>query len=360
MSDRTRSSAYMQWAKQNHATARYNLGVSGMPGYPLAEFGVKIEDLEVNGPAGNGYAPLQEALAFKCGVTPDHVVAAAGTSMANHLAMAALLEPGDEVLIEHPAYGLLEDAARYLGAEVRRFDRPWDSGFPLDPAIVERAITPRTRMLVVTNLHNPSSALTSHEALATIGEMARRVGAWVLVDEVYLDAVFDPPQRSAIHLGENFVVTTSLTKVYGLSGLRCGWILARPDLAHKMWLLNDLFGVNAAHPAELLSVIALAKLPEIAGRTRALLERNREIFNRFLSGCAALQARPMEFGTVSFPRLARGSGDDFCRLLREKYETSVVPGSFFGMEQHFRLGICCPTATLITGLERLADALSKR
>jgi len=343
----------MQWAKLNHATARYNLGVSGMPSYPLAELGVKVENLEVNGPPGYGYAPLQEALARKCGVTPDHVVAAAGTSMANHLAMAAVLEPGDEVLIEHPAYGLLEDAARYLGAEIRHFDRPWEAGFPLDPSIVERAMTPRTRMVVVTNLHNPSSALASEEALKAIGAMV----PWVLVDEVYLDAVFDPPQRSAIHLGENFVITNSLTKVYGLSGLRCGWILAQPELARKMWLLNDLFGVNAAHPAELLSVIALEKLPEIAARTHALLERNREIFNRFLASCTGLQARPTEFGTVSFPRLARGSGDDFCRLLREKYETSVVPGSFFGMEQHFRLGICCPTETLVTGLERIALCL---
>lgn len=343
----------MQWAKQNHATARYNLGVSGTPSYPLADLDVKIEDLEVNGPPGYGYAPLQEALASKCGVTPDHVVAAAGTSMANHLAMAVLLEPGDEVLIEHPAYGLMEDAARYLGAEIRHFDRPWEAGFALDPAIVERAITPRTRMVAVTNLHNPSSALASEEALKAIGAMV----PWVLVDEVYLDAVFDPPQRSSIHLGENFVVTTSLTKVYGLSGLRCGWILAQPDLARKMWLLNDLFGVNAAHPAELLSVIALKKLPEIATGTRALLDRNREIFNRFLAGCPSLQARPMEFGTVSFPRLTRGNGDDFCRLLREKYETSVVPGSFFGMDQHIRVGISCPTETLNIGLERLGDAL---
>jgi hypothetical protein len=335
------------------------MGVSGMPAYPLADLGVKIEDLEINGPTVYGYAPLQEALAGKCGVTPDYVVAAAGTSMANHLAMAAVLEPGDDVLIEHPAYGLLEDAARYLGAEVRRFERPWEAGFPLDPAAVERALTPRTRLVVLTNLHNPSSALTSEGALRAIGEMARSAGASVLVDEVYLDALFDHSQRSAIHLADNFIATSSLTKMYGLSGLRCGWVLARPELAHKMWRLNDLFGVNAAHPAERLSVIALQKLPEIAARTRALLDRNREIFNRFLSSCAGLQARPMQFGTVSFPRLWRGSSDDFCRLLRDKYETSVVPGSFFGMNQHFRLGICCPTDTLHTGLERLALALDE-
>lgn len=355
MNGRVRSSAYMQWAKENHATARYNLGVSGMPGLELADLGVRIEDLAINGPSGYGYAPLQEALARKCGVTPDQVVTAAGTSMANHLAMAALLEPGDEVLIEHPAYGLLEDAARYLGAQIRRFDRPWEASFPLDPAIVERAVTPRTRLVIVTNLHNPSSALASEDALKAIGAMV----PWVLVDEVYLDAVFDPPQRSAIHLGENFLVTTSLTKVYGLGGLRCGWILAPPDLARRMWLLNDLFGVNAAHPAELLSLAALRKLPEIAAHTRTLLDRNREIYNGFLAAAAGIEAQPMKHGTVSFPRLRRGSADDFCRRLRERYETSVVPGRFFGMPEHFRLGICCPAETLTAGLDRLGAALKE-
>jgi hypothetical protein len=152
------------------------------------------------------------------------------------------------------------------------------------------------------------------------------------------------------------MVTSSLTKVYGLSGLRCGWILAPPDLARKMWRLNDLFGVIPAHPAERLSVIALEKLPQIAARTRALLDRNREIFNRFLASCPELQAPPMQFGTVAFPRLLRGTVDALCTRLRER-DTSVVPGRFFGMEEHFRLGICCETSILEEGLARLGAAI---
>src|SRR5262249_19041813 len=160
---------------------------------------------------------------------------AMGTSMANHLAMAALVSPGDEVLIERPAYEPLVALARYLGAHVTRFERPFESGFAVDPDIVAAALTPRTKLVVLTNLHNPSGAFTDEATLTRVGEAARSVGARVLVDEAYLDAVFDELARTALRLGPTFVVTGSLTKVYGLSGLRCGWILAETSLARQIW-----------------------------------------------------------------------------------------------------------------------------
>src|SRR5690242_10095174 len=111
-SERTMRSPYMEWAKL-HSEAPFNLASSGVQSYPLAELPVKLEQLEINGSTVYGYAPLQERLAKKAGVTPECVVAAQGTSMANHLAMAALIAPGDEVLIEDPTYELLLSAARY-------------------------------------------------------------------------------------------------------------------------------------------------------------------------------------------------------------------------------------------------------
>src|SRR5215467_3806484 len=156
--------------------------------------------------------------------------------------------------------------------------------------------------------------------------MARRVGAKVLVDEVYLDAAFDLAPRTAFHLGEEFVTTTSLTKVYGLSGLRCGWIIAEPELARRMWKLNDLFGVIPAHAAERLSVIALAHLDRIRAKSKALLDTNRDAANRFLDSCQGLTATRQEWGTTVFPRLVRGSVESLCTLMRDKYETTVVPG----------------------------------
>jgi len=177
------------------------------------------------------------------------------------------------------------------------------------------------------------------------------------VDEVYLEMFFDPSVRSAFHLGETFLITSSLTKVYGLSGLRCGWILAAPELARRMWRINDLFGNIPAHTAELLSVIALDHLPKIAARSKALLTANRRLLDQFLDSRKDLESLRPPCGTVVFPRLVRGNVDDFFKLLREKYETAVVPGRFFEMPQHFRIGIGGDTEALRIGLDRISAAL---
>jgi aspartate/methionine/tyrosine aminotransferase len=356
----TMHSPYMAWAKL-HAHARFNLASSGVANYPLAELPVRLEDFELSGPSYYGYAPLVARLAAHCGVSTECIVHAAGTSFANHLAMAAVLEPGDEALIEQPTYELLISTARFLGAEVRRFPRRSEDGYRIDPAAVERNLTSRTRLIVLTNLHNPSGALTEEATLRQVGELARRAGARVLVDEVYLEMAFDHTPRSAFHLGEHFVATSSLTKTYGLSGLRCGWVLAEPKLAERMWRLNDLFGVIPAHPAERLSVVALDHLEQIGARARELLASNRRLLNQFLDSRKDLRAVRPAFGSISFPQwtAAGGSVDGLCTLLREKYETTVAPGKFFEMPDYFRIGIGGDTAMVAAGLDRLAAALDE-
>jgi aspartate/methionine/tyrosine aminotransferase len=212
---------------------------------------------------------------------------------------------------------------------------------------------------VLTNLHNPSSVLTDDATLRQVGEIARRVGARVLVDEVYIETLFEASPRTSFHLGNEFVVTSSLTKAFGLSGLRCGWIFAEPELARKMWLLNDLFAATPVHSGERLSVVALDQIDELGARAKVLLDRNRTLLNDFLGTREDLETVRPEFGTVMFPRVRSGDAGPLCRLLREKYETSVVPGSFFELPAHFRVGIAVETEVLEGGLERLAKALNQ-
>lgn len=277
--------------------------------------------------------------------------------MANHLAMAALLEQGDEILVEEPTYEAVLSTAEYLGAHVRRFPRSFESGFQLDPREVERRISPRTRMIIITNLHNPTGVRTADAKLKIVGEIARSLGAHVLVDEVYLEASFDAPWQTAFRLGPNFIATSSLTKAYGLAGLRCGWIFAQKQLAERMWRLNDLFGVSGAHPAEFLSVLALKRLPEISARSKKLLDENRAVLKTFLDSRKDLLAIRPDAGTLVFPFLSSGHVDAFCQLLREKYETSVVPGRFFESPEHFRIGFGIDTKMLAEGLSRVSDCL---
>jgi aspartate/methionine/tyrosine aminotransferase len=350
------ASAYLEWAKL-HSAARFNLATSGIMGYRLSELGVRIEDLEINGPTKYGYEPLQERLALKCAVTPECVVAANGTAMANHLAMAATIEPGDDVLVEQPTYGPLLEVPSYLGANIMRFERRAKNDYRVDPDDVKQRMTAKTRLIVLTNLHNPSGARIDEETLGQVGAIAAAAGARVLVDEAYLDMVYDPPVRSAFHMGPQFVVTTSLTKPYGLSGLRCGYILAEPELAMRMWRLDDLFGASPVHPAERLSVLALNALERIHSRAKGILATNRKALEAFYATCGEVGGFHSPWGTVSFPRLLKGSVDEFCELLRLDYETSVVPGRFFETPNHFRIGIGGDPAMTAEGLDRLGQAL---
>jgi aspartate/methionine/tyrosine aminotransferase len=351
-------SIYIEWAKLRSA-ARFNLASSGVAALPLSELGARVEHLEITGPDSYGFGPLLQRLAKKSGVPVECVVHAQGTSMANHLAMAALVEPDDEILIEEPAYEAILSAAEYLGARVRRFPRRFENGFNLDPREVERSISPRTRLIVITNLHNPTGVRTSDSVLKLVGEIARSLGAHVLVDEVYLETCFDSPWQSAFHLGPNFIATSSLTKAYGLSGLRCGWILAAPALAERMWRLNDLFGVMAPHASELLSVVALDHLDKIRARAKSLLAANRALLKTFLDSRKDLLTIWPEAGTVAFPQLATGPADAFCQILREKYETSVVPGRYFESPEHVRIGIGGQTEMVREGIARVGQALDE-
>jgi hypothetical protein len=239
---------------------------------------------------------------------------------------------------------------------VIRFARSVNSGFRVDPDAIEQALTSRTRLIVLTNLHNPSSALIEPETLLRIDAIAARAGARILVDEIFLDAAAEQ-QRSCIHLSERFVATGSLTKVYGLSGIRCGWILATADIAERMWRLNELMSVAQPHADERLGCIALAHLDRIGADTPALLARNRALLNRFIAGRSDLDCMPAEHGITAFPRLIGGRVDTLHALLRDGYSTSIVPGRFFGSPDHFRIGVGAPTPSIEAGLERIGAAL---
>lgn len=359
MAPRTHAgSTYIQFAKLR-PEAKYDLASSGLMSYPLSGLPVRLEDLEINGSDAYGYQPLQERIARLNGVPTECVVAAAGTSMANHLAMAATLEPGDEVLIEHPTYETIVDLLKYLGATVRRFERRQEDEFRVDPEEVERQMTPRTRMIVLCNLHNPTGAYTDEATMRALGDLAKNHNALVLVDEVYLETFYDQRPRPALTLGEQFLVTSSLTKAYGLSGLRCGWVLAAPELAQRMWHINDLYGANAAHPAERLSVIAFDHLDRVAARAKQILETNRRTLDAFLASRDDLQYFRPEHGTIVFCELRSGKADELYRLLMEKYETAVAPGRFFDMPRGFRVGIGGDPETTREGFERLAKALDE-
>ncbi len=350
-------SDYMHWFKVQKPV-RINLASSEVPHFRLDSLPLAIGDLDLVGASHPRYAPLRERIGKRYGVATEAVVAANGTSMANFLAMAALIAPGDEVIFERPAYVPMLSSARFLGAEIKWVERQPSNDFQLDLDQLDGIASERTRLIVITNLHNPSGALTSDDDLRAIGAIAERCGAHVLVDEVYLDSAV-PPRRTSAHLGAQFVVTNSLTKVYGLSGLRCGWILAEPTLAERMWRLNDLFGVNQPHQSEMLSCFAFDHLEQVAAGNAERLAMNRAIFNDFVTSRPDIDCMAAEHGITVFPSWAGGYSEPLHALLRSKYDTAIVPGRWFDLPNHLRIGLGGDTEVIKEGLARLGAALDE-
>jgi aspartate/methionine/tyrosine aminotransferase len=357
---RTLKSSYMRFAKTETA-ARYNLANSGVADCTLADLDIGLNDLALHGPNAYGYAPLIAKIADRFGISERCVVTpGGGCSFANHLAMSALIAPGDEVLMEDPTYELLTSTLESLGAQVRTFNRRPEDDYRLDPEEIGAYLTRRTRLVVITNLHNPSGAMASEIDVAAVAKAASAVGARVLVDEVYLETTFhDGLARTSFVEDGNIIVTSSLTKAYGLSGLRCGWILASEDLAERMRRLNDLFGVAAPHIAERLAVVAFDRLERLRARADAMVAANRAAYRAFLGRHPALEQVSFTEGTTVFPRLRRGDGDALFDRLMRRHETSLTPGRFFNRRDHVRISLGGDPATTSVGLQRVAQALDE-
>lgn len=347
---------YMEWAKTRSA-ARWDLAISNVLGCSIEDLPGAAEALALSGRNDSGYEPLLDAIARQYGVRASQVTTAQGASGANFLVYAALLTHGDDVLVEKPGYDPLMGAARLVGANVIQFDRSVEDGFVLDPARVQAAMTSRTKLIVITSPHNPSSVVADPDALRRIGEAAAAHGAHVLVDEVYLDATARSTTTSA-NLGDHFIVTSSLTKSYGLAGLRCGWILSSEAVAARLRRARDVVDGTGSIVAERLSVVAFANIEQLHARTRALLDTHLPLVRDFLRARPELQCLEPRGGTVVFPRLLNVEDTSrFAERLLAERDTAVVPGRFFQSPGHFRLGFSGPTDQLRGGLEAVGAAL---
>ena len=352
---------YIRWAKAL-PRARINLARSGLEACPPSLLGLTASDLVTNLPVHDGYAPLLAAIARRYSVGVDRVFTVpGGTSFANFIAVAAALHGaprGSEVLVERPAYEPLIRIPEALGYRVRRFDRRFEDGFQVDPDCFAAAITPRTRLAIISNLHNPSGAQTS---MATMRAMARAlagVGARLLVDEVYLECLWGRRTDSCVHAGPNAIVTNSLTKAYGLDGLRAGWILGPRAVIDRAARIQDLLANNGVAPGEQMTLAAFRHLPAIRRRAQALLRPNLTIVREFLAREPRLQAHVPDHGNIIFARLPRGvDSDELADLLRRKYSTLIVPGRFFEMPTFIRFSFGIRSAKLRQGLRHLSHSL---
>ena len=264
---------------------------------------------------------------------------------------------GQVAVVTGAGSGIGLAAARLFGAEVIALPRPFARGYAVEPEAIAAAITPRTRLIVLTRPHNPTGAVIDRPTLEAIADVAERARVHVLVDEVYLDTLGGASVTPAALVSERFISTSSLSKAYGLAGVRCGWALAAPGVAARMRAARAVVAPAPA-PEQRLALRALADLARLADRARRIVGTNRIRVEQTFAGRDDVAWVPPAGGTVAFPRLLRVADiDGFVDRLLVEHHTAVIPGRFFGHPRHVRVAFGMGADELARGLDAVAAAL---
>jgi aspartate/methionine/tyrosine aminotransferase len=347
----------------------YDMSESGVRPLTLRELvdmGFDLEsflDVPLGYSQSNGTIELREQIAAHYpGATADHIEVTNGTSEANYMVALSQLRPGDEVAMEAPNYMQMPGVARSLGATVRTFRLRQDTGWEPDWDEFEQAVTPRTKLLYLSNPNNPTGAVLSDEAMARIASRCDQTGTWLLSDEVYLGAEIDRPRtKSFWGLGDRVVVTSGLSKAYGIPGVRVGWLVGPPQLAAASWTQHDYITIGPNKMSDRIARVAVQpdNRERCYARTREILRQNLPIAREWIDSFEGrVTWREPQAGAIA---LLRYAGDEPSLSIAERVRTAqstlIVPGSHVGLEGHVRIWLGGREDYLREGLRRIGSEL---
>jgi len=314
-------------------------------------------------PELRGHVLAQAGLSGLCGL--DDVLITAGAAEANYLAIRQLLRPGDEIVVEMPGWPQAEVLAKAEGAVIRHMARREAEGWRLPLAALAAAVTDRTRIIFLSNPNNPTGQVLAADELAEVVAIARKVGAWLIVDEVYAGLEWDGPRAPAVAgLYERGITTGSVSKALGLQGLRTGWLICRdPDLVMDAVVLRENSSEIMNVMGEAIAEIALRpeRLAAALCRARTAGRANLARLDAFIAVTPGLSWQKPRAGLIGLARLTGGiDGDGFAkRLLAPPYRTFILPGSAYGCASHVRVGVGgAGGAGFELGLRRMAALLA--
>jgi aspartate/methionine/tyrosine aminotransferase len=349
----------------------YDMSESGIRAVTLREMtslGFDLDEM-LDTPLGysqsNGTIALRERLAaLYPGATVDHIEVTNGTSEANYLLALTELRRGDRFALEIPNYMQLWGVPRSVGAEVDVFHlRPRDGGrWELDWDEFERAVKPGTKLVYITNPNNPTGSVLSTDAMRRIVERCEAVGAYLIADEVYQGAeLAGPITPSFWGMSDRVIVTSGLSKAYGIPGVRIGWIVAPPDVVAKCWAQHDYLTIGPSKLSDALARVAVEPRvrQHLYGRTRAILNENEPVLEEWVDsfGDFLTHIRPAA-AAMAFVRYASDQPSEaIAEWLRHNQSTLVVPGSHLGLEGYLRIWTGGKPEFLREGLRRVGVGL---
>jgi hypothetical protein len=314
----------------------------------------------------NGTPDLREAIALMYpGASPAHIEVTNGGSEANLVVLWHLLEPGDEAIVMMPNYMQVPGIARGVGAIVR----PWlltggeaAGRWRPDFAALETLVSRKTKLIAVCNPNNPTGARFTAEELDAIASIASRTGAWVVCDEIYRGAELEGEETPTMWgRYDRVVVTSGLSKAYGLPGLRVGWIVGAPAVVEEFWGVHDYTSIAPGALNDRLARVALApsRRERILARTRGIIRANYPVVRRWIEKRATeLEHAPPEAGAIAFIRYRYPiNSTALAERLRDERSVLVVPGDHFEMDGYLRIGFGTDPAFLLPALTLVGEVL---
>ena len=320
----------------------------------------ELADLELNYPQANGTIGLRRNIAaFYNGATEDNVLVTTGAAEANFLVISTLLEPGDEAVIMRPNYLQAWGLAKNRGVTVKDFDLIEERGWAPDLDQLARAVTPKTRLIAVCNPNNPTGRILTVAEMDAIVAAAQRCGAWILADEVYAGAERETDTQTPSFYGryDKVIAVGSMSKAYGLPGLRTGWAVGPADILDDMWARHDYLTITNTMLSDKLATIALSEAvrPKILARTRRLIRDGYPVLQQWAADHGNLfQVFPSQAAAVAFLRYDLDiNSTELVTRLREEKSVFIVPGDQFGFDRHVRVSFGLPHDYLKEGLRRI-------
>jgi aspartate/methionine/tyrosine aminotransferase len=370
-----------RWMTAHETTAEFDIAESGIlplsandllafePPEERERVVAALLDMSLGYSEAPGSRELRSALAATYrGCAPENVLVTTGAIEANFLLFNVLLDPGDHVVAVNPAYQQLNSVPQAIGCGVDLWRVRPEDGYRFDLDDLERLVRPETRMIVVNTPHNPTGAVLSEEELRRVYELGESVGAWVLCDEAYrwLEVPGEEPLAGPVFdLGERGISVGTLSKPFGLPGLRIGWLAAPAEVARECWHMRDYVSLSPGKLNDALAVLALRHRDRIVARNREIMRENLSAATRWVEERRDfLSWSPPRGGLLALLRyeLDLPSRELADRLSRE-YGVMLAPGSAFGFERHLRIGVGQDPRVFAAGLERAGacfDALRKR
>jgi len=325
-----------------------------------------VTDVLINYPQANGTIPLREAIAaLYPGASPDNVLVTVGAAEANYLALTTLLQPGDEAVIMLPNYMQVWGIAKNHGIRVRECHLSEKHGWAPDLAVLEAAVTPATRLIAVCNPNNPTGRIMTPEEMDGVIAVAEGVGAWLLSDEVYRGAERETDEEAPSFYGryDKVLAQGSMSKAYGLPGLRIGWSVGPAKTLDEMWARHEYTTIATTALSNELTALALSARvrPRILARTRRYIREGFPVLEKWMKGHGdLLEVVPPQAAAIAFVRyrLHVNSTELVERLRREK-SVLIVPGDHFGLDGYLRISYGLPHNYLSEGLDRIHALLGE-